>query len=189
MNAIPVDFIMRQKVGGIHLNFFIVEQFPIVPIEFYDSTLINHIAPHAIELTYTNWDLKPFAEDVLIEIGPEKWDKWFPNNPIVKGVPQPFKWDGKRRLQLRCELDAIYAHLYGISKDDLEYILDTFPIVKRKDEAKYGKYKTKDLILDYYDRYLGLVELVNKEMKPAIMGQLEGHKELLGPVNKRVKTI
>ncbi|WP_229392057.1 hypothetical protein [Methanosarcina sp. DH2] len=71
----------------------------------------------------------------------------------MEGVPQPFKWDEERRLNLRCELDAVYAHLYGISKDDLDYILRTFPIVKRKDEAKYGVYRTKDLIMEYYAKY------------------------------------
>lgn len=153
VNAMPVDFITRQKVGGIHLNFFIVEQFPIIPIELYDFNSIDKIVPSAIELIYTAWDLKPFAEDILKEIGPEKWNEWFPENPLVDGVPQPFRWDEERRLQLRCELDAVYAHLYGISKDDLDYILGTFPIAKRKDEAKYGTYRTRDLILEYYEKY------------------------------------
>ena len=30
--------------------------------------------------------------------------------------------------------------------------MDTFPIVKRKDEAKWGDYRTKRVILDIYDR-------------------------------------
>ncbi len=101
---------------------------------------------------------KPFAEDVLEEIGTEKWNEWFPENPLVDGIPQPFRWDEERRLQLRCELDAVYAHLYGISKDDLDYILGTFPIVKRKDEGKYGVYRTRDLILKYYEKYEGIVK-------------------------------
>jgi hypothetical protein len=29
--------------------------------------------------------------------------------------------------------------------------MDTFPIVKRKDEAKYGDYRTKRVILEIYD--------------------------------------
>lgn len=62
----------------------------------------------------------------------------------MDGVPQPFKWDEERRLQLRCELDTVYAHLY--------YILGTFPIVKRKDDVKYEVYRTKDLILEYYEK-------------------------------------
>ena len=34
---------------------------------------------------------------------------------------------------MRCELDALYFHLYGIARDDVDYIMETFPIVKRKD--------------------------------------------------------
>ena len=179
LNCIPFDYLVRQKMGGTNLNYFITKQLPVIPADCYSSNIIYLLAPRAIELTYTAWDLKPFAEDILIEIGPEKWNEWFPDNQFVGGVPQPFKWNEERRLQLRCELDAIYAHLYGISKDDLEYILGTFPIVKRKDEAKYGTYKTKDLILAYYDRYLGLVEPVNKEMTPAILDYSEEYKELV----------
>jgi hypothetical protein len=47
-----------------------------------------------------------------------------------------------------CELDAAYFHLYGIARDDTEYILDTFPIVRRKDIAKY---RTQRVILEIYD--------------------------------------
>jgi len=64
----------------------------------------------------------------------------------------PFRWDEDRRAIIRAELDALFFHLYGISREDADYILDTFPIVKRKDEAKYGTYHTKDLILSIYDR-------------------------------------
>lgn len=153
VNSMPFDYLLRKKMGGTSLGYFILKQLPIYGPKNYDSKLIDQIAPKAIELTYTAWDLKPFAENILEEIGPEKWKEWFPENPLVNGVPQPFKWDEERRLNLRCELDAVYAHLYGISKDDLDYILGTFPIAKRKDEAKYGTYRTRDLILEYYEKY------------------------------------
>jgi hypothetical protein len=84
------------------------------------------------ELTYTAWDMEPFARD-LGDDGP------------------PFRWDEERRALLRAELDAAYFHLYGIERDDVDYILDAFPIVKRKDEAKFGEYRTKRLILEIYD--------------------------------------
>jgi hypothetical protein len=64
----------------------------------------------------------------------------------------PFQWDEDRRAVIRAELDALFFHLYGLDRDDTAYILDTFPIVKRKDEEKYGTYRTKDLILAEYDR-------------------------------------
>ena len=51
---------------------------------------------------------------------------------------------------LRAELDAAFFHLYGISANDLDYILDTFHIVRRSDEKAYGEYRTKKLILKIY---------------------------------------
>ncbi len=63
----------------------------------------------------------------------------------------PFRWDPERRFLLRCELDAAYFHLYGIARDDVDYIMDTFPIVRRKDEAAHGEYRTKRVILEIYD--------------------------------------
>ncbi|MGI8824367.1 MAG: hypothetical protein ACR2JC_01750 [Chloroflexota bacterium] len=63
----------------------------------------------------------------------------------------PFRWDVERRCQLRCELDAAYFHLYGIARDDVEYIMSTFPIVERHDVKNHGEYRTKRVILEIYD--------------------------------------
>ena len=67
----------------------------------------------------------------------------------------------KERFQLQCELDAIYAHLYGLEKDEMDYIMETFPIVKRKDIAKYGSYRTKETILQLYDEFVWVREEMN----------------------------
>jgi hypothetical protein len=64
---------------------------------------------------------------------------------------RPFLWDGPRRQLLRCELDAIFFHQYSFDRSDVNYIMDTFPIVKRKDMQQYGTFRTKDLILQIYD--------------------------------------
>ncbi len=131
---------MRQKVGGTSLSFFIVKQLPVLlPIHYQGTckwdnraSLAAWILPRALELTYTAWDLEAFAKDCGYD-GP------------------PFRWNEKRRFLLRCELDAAYFHLYGIARDDVDYIMETFPIVKRKDEKKYGDYRTKRVILEIYD--------------------------------------
>ena len=85
-----------------------------------------------LELTFTSWDLQPFAQDC-----------GYDGLPIV--------WDEARRFLLRCELDAAYFHLYGIKRDDVDYVMETFPIVKRKDETEHGEYRTKRVILEIYD--------------------------------------
>jgi hypothetical protein len=166
-NSFVVDYATRQKLAGGNMNFFIVNQLPIFPPNSYESacrwsegSLRAWILPRALELTYTAWDLEPFALDC----------GW--SDP-------PFRWDDERRFLLRCELDAAFFHLYlpaeanggwrlaeGEAAADLarlesnfqtprsavEYIMDTFPIVRRRDEEKHqGDYLTKRVILEIYD--------------------------------------
>ena len=57
--------------------------------------------------------------------------------------------DEEERRHLRARLDALYFHLYGLTREDAGYILDTFPIVRREDEAKFGTYRTRDMVLGY----------------------------------------
>ncbi len=92
----------------------------------------SFLLPRVLELVYTAWDMQPLAQDCG-----------------YTGLP--FRWYAERRFLLRCELDAAFFHLYGISRDDAAYILDTFPIVRRKDEKKHGEYRTKRVILEIYD--------------------------------------
>jgi hypothetical protein len=139
LNSFVADYAARQKVGGQHLNFFIVEQLPILPPETYERKwhtvkVGDFISETVLELSYTAHDLKGLAADLGFE-GP------------------PFVWDEERRLHLKCRLDAMYFHLYGLTREEAGEILETFPIVKRQDEAKYGKFRTKELILGYHAAY------------------------------------
>ncbi|MFT7841106.1 N-6 DNA methylase [Saccharothrix sp. BKS2] len=131
-SSFVLDYACRPKVGGVHLNIFILQQIPILTPQQIRLHRC-YIAPRVMELTVTSRELCQFAFDIS-----EKGD--------------PFVWDEGRRAVIRAELDALFFHLYGIERDKVDYILDTFPIVKRKDEAKYGTYRTKELILAEYDR-------------------------------------
>ena len=133
MQLFAFDYVVRQKVGGTHLNFYLVKQLPVIPPHTYTPALLDFITPRVLELTYTAWDLQPFARDLGYE-------------------GAPFVWDDQRRFLMRCELDALYFHLYGIERADVDYIMETFPIVKRKDEAAHGEYRTKRVILEFYDQ-------------------------------------
>ncbi|MFJ9482144.1 Eco57I restriction-modification methylase domain-containing protein [Streptomyces mirabilis] len=132
LSSHALDFASRQKVGGTHLAFFTVKQLPL-PTPAQLSPHSPFIAPRVLELTYTTTDMKGFATN-------------------LSDTGTPYRWDQDRRQRIRAELDALFFHLYGISREDADYILDTFPIVRRKDEAKYGSYRTKELILAEYDR-------------------------------------
>lgn len=72
----------------------------------------------------------------------------------------PFRWDEIRRFMLRSELDAAYFHLYGVGRDDVNYIMDTFSIIRQRDLEIYGEYRTKRIILEIYDEMGDVVEVV-----------------------------
>lgn len=184
-NSFVFDFCARQKLGGVNLTYTVIKQLPILPPSVLDRplpfpwepnnsplaprhtppTISDFIRPRVLELTYTARDLKPFADDLGY------------NGP-------PFRYDPERRFLLRCELDALFFHLYLPSEPDgswrratgdwavvnespdefaelkqlfptprdaVSYILDQFPIVRRKDEERFGEYRTRRVILEIYD--------------------------------------
>jgi hypothetical protein len=145
LSSLVVDFVARQKVGGLNLAAFIVEQLPILPPDFYTDARLAFIVPRVLELTYTSHSIAPFARDLGYD-GP------------------PFNWDEDRRAQLRAELDAWYARAYGLTRDELRYILDpadvkgadypseTFRVLKKNEIAEYGEYRTARLVLQAWDR-------------------------------------
>ncbi len=170
LNCLVTDYAARQKVGGTHITYNLLKQFPIFPPEWWESESgIDHgfrslgwILPRVLELVYTAIDFAPLAQDFGY-------------------AGHPFSWDEARRFEIRCELDAAFFHLYlsgeasgewrkadGETPDQLAelcrhfptsrhavaFILDQFPIVRLKDEKAYGQYRTKERILEIYDAML-----------------------------------
>jgi hypothetical protein len=194
-NSFVFDYCARQKIGGTHLSDYVLRQLPVpAPARFREpcmweihhsimpsaseavgslesqqsseqsansteasrragraSCLYDWLLPRVLELTYTAWDLKGFAEDCGYD-------------------GAPFQWNEHRRFLLRCEMDALFFHLYlgsaqewarqspalceafSAPRDALSYILETFPIFKKRDEKKYdGNYRTKVVIIEIYD--------------------------------------
>ena len=135
LNTFCFDYIARQKVQGTHLTWYTVEQLPVIAPAAYDrkfgkTTARALVRDHVLKLTYTAHDMAPFARD-LGYTGP------------------PFIWDEEERRHLRARLDALYFHLYGIDREDAAYILSTFPIVQRQDQAAFNTYRTRNLIRAY----------------------------------------
>lgn len=145
LNSLVLDFITRSKLTYIHLSFFVVKQLSVLPPSTYTPIDIEFIAPRVLELIYTSQDMKPFAEDSNYN-------------------GEPFQWDEQRRAQLRAELDAYYAKLYGLTRDELRYILDpkevrgedfpgeTFRVLKEKECKQFGEYRTRRLVLEAWDQ-------------------------------------
>jgi hypothetical protein len=148
LSSLVCDFLARQRVGGTNLTLSILRQLPILPPDAYCQAAIDFIRLRVIELTYTSHDLKPWAEDLGYD-GP------------------PFRFDPERRALLRAELDAFYAHLYGLNRDELRYILDpadvmgpdypseTFRVLKNNELRQFGEYRTQRLVLEAWDRLFG----------------------------------
>jgi hypothetical protein len=140
LSSFALDYCARQKIGGLSLTFFIVRQLPVLKPDRYllaapwasDTTVRGWLLSRVLELTYTSCDLRSFAEECG-DLGP------------------PYLWNPERRFVLRSEIDAAYFHLYGISRGDAEYIMDTFPVVRDTEERAYREFRTKRAIIEAYD--------------------------------------
>lgn len=145
LNSLVYDFIARQKVGGTHLTYVYLKQFPTLRNEQYTPNDLDFIVPRVLELTYTNHNLESFAEDLGY-------------------TGEPFLFEPERRHHLKCELDAYYAKLYGLTRDELRYILDpadvmgedypseTFRVLKKKEINEFGEYRSRRFVLEAWDR-------------------------------------
>ena len=143
-SSLVFDYIVRQKLGGTNMTFSYVEQFPFLPPTAYSEQDLAYISQRVLELTYTSHSMKPLAKALGYE-------------------GEPFAWDEEHRAELKAELDAYYAKLYGLTREELAYILDptvkypkkcptvTFPGLRAKEEKKYGEYRTQRLVLAAFD--------------------------------------
>ncbi len=144
-NSLPLDWAARLSVGGVNMNFFILKQLPVLPPEAYlrqsgcRERYVLLVIPRVLELSYTSRDLQGFARGLGYE-------------------GEPFVWNEERRHRLRCELDAIYAEMYGLDRSDLEHILEapepgtSFPTLKSKEIKEFDEYRTKTYVLEAFDR-------------------------------------
>jgi hypothetical protein len=157
--SFALDYCARQKLGGANMTFGTATQLPVIsPSMIVDAGVgcpIRHILVRGIlELSAIADDMSPFSRDLWPE-----------------GDGAVFCYDPERRFEIRCELDAAFFHLYLGTADDwrakaspellkslptprdaVAYIMETFPIVKKKDIAAHGVYRTKERILALYDQ-------------------------------------
>jgi hypothetical protein len=147
-NSIVLDYLCRNKISQPSLTYGLIKQLPVIPPETYTQKDIEFISTRVAELVYTAWDMKPFAQDMGYN-------------------GEPFTWNPNRRALLRAELDAYYAKLYGLTRDELRYILDpsdvygsdfpseTFRVLKNNEIKQFGEYRTQRLVLEAWDRMFG----------------------------------
>ncbi|MBX5086720.1 N-6 DNA methylase [Rhizobium lentis] len=148
LSAISFDYAARQKIGGTTMNYFIYKQLPVLAPHQFSRNDRAFIMPRVRELTYTSYSMRPWAEN-------------------LGHMGSPFIFDAARRAELRAELDALFALKYGLSRDELRYVLDpadthgadypseTFRGLKRNEESALGEFRTCRLVLESYDRLSG----------------------------------
>jgi hypothetical protein len=135
------DYVARQKLSGPHMTYTVLKQVacpsPKVfaqPVAWQpELTLAEWVNPYVLELSYTSWRLKPYAD----ELGDDG---------------SPFRWDAERRALLRADLDAAFLHVYGLAREEAEHVLDSFSVIRKYEERDHGEYRTKRLVLEAYDR-------------------------------------
>lgn len=174
LNSFILDYILRQKASGGNLNFYVFKQLPIsssssfaIECAWNLTTLLSRwISEYVLELTYAAWDLEPFAQDCGWNGPPFRWDEerrfllrceldaaFF---HLYLAGDENGEWRVAKKEE-GCPCDETPEQLAELKKHfptprhAVDYIMDTFPIVKRRDEATHGYYRTKDTILDIYD--------------------------------------
>ena len=157
LSSLVLDFVLRQKVQGQNLNWFILEQLPVIPLTRFDDPLpaaftaaarqaalmnghharpsiADFVIPQVLALSYTAHDLAPFARDL--------------GYVDAQGqVLPPVVWNDEQRRERLAALDALFFWLYGLDADDADYVLSQFPIVREQDERAFGRFRTRDDVL------------------------------------------
>ena len=175
LSSFVCDYVARMKIGGTNLNFFITKQITVPsPRVFEQRTPWSHnresvrdwLLPRVLELTYTTWELESFASDCGWTGPPFRWDEerrfllrceldaaFF---HLYLTADQRCHWrpirqvGGNRHIETPEHLGELLSH-FPTPRDAVDYIMDTFPIIRRKDENRCGDFRTKCLILDIYD--------------------------------------
>lgn len=139
LNSLAFDFVLRQKLQGQTINWFILEQLPVIaPARFEEAIggirIADFVREQVLHLSYTAHDLAPFARDL--------------GYVDARGqVLPPVIWDEDDRRRRMAALDGLFMHLYGLDEEDAQYILGTFPIVREQDERACGHFRTRDDVL------------------------------------------
>ena len=156
LSSLPIDYIVRNKLGGTNLSYGYVEQLPVIGPEGYVDADLKFILTRFVELVYTANDMKR-VYDAIVASYPDTDLR----DPNLRG--RPFSYDPQRRANLICELDAYHAYKLGFTRDELLTILDSsrgeaaypsesFRGLRDAEIKEFGEYRTQRLVLEAWDR-------------------------------------
>lgn len=179
LSSLVVDYVARSKIGGTNFNYFIMKQIPVLAPESYSMKDLEFIVPRVMLLTYSAEDMVEWAKALwqdsslkmrlkMLQLNDERntgiTDEKFVDRDFTEAFLPPYIFDDAKRAVLRAELDAYYARLYGLTRTELQYILEpqsvmgedypseTFRVLKDNEIAKYGEYRTQRLVLEAWDK-------------------------------------
>jgi hypothetical protein len=159
-NSLTFDFVTRNRVGGITLNWFIVEELPIPKL--IPAPTAVRLALNAARLTFVH---RRFAPEWLglkylcPDLESKQWKHWW---AVTEAD----------RLRLRVETDALCAYLYGLSPEDFDWIVKEcqLPVEKVRDRQVASGLDPKgfwrlDKELDPRERLTNLVAAAFRALK------------------------
>ena len=161
-SSMVIDWISRCKLGGVNFNFFAMSQLPALPPSAYTEEDIAFIVPRVLELTYTSYSLKPWAE-------------------ALGHDGEPFVYDEARRGVLKAELDVFFAKKYGLTEEEFRYILDpkdvkgenfpseSFRTLRDDEISRFGEYRTRRLALEAWsEQELASIDTYVRQAAPFV---------------------
>ena len=111
LNSFAYDFALRRRCGGINLNWFVIEETSIPKVS--DELSGDFLAHHVTRLTFTH------------PMFTLEWLHLRQNVQGLDGTPWMSHWaiTVNERLRTRCMIEAVVAELYGLSLEDMQFIL------------------------------------------------------------------
>jgi hypothetical protein len=181
LSSIVFDYITRQKINWTNMSTYFVKQFPVLTFDQIPYAIKSSIIERVAELCYFNHDLDGWmyelwnddemTDDIrtdllvrLAECNNLNFDSGQLTTPDFS-LMSPYIYNEKRRAVAQAELDAIFAHLYGLTTEELHYILDpedvcgkgcineTFRVLRDNEIRQYGEYRTKRLVLEAWNKF------------------------------------
>jgi len=140
-NSFTFDFILRQSLGGANLNKYILKQLPMpTPTEFSKKTVdANGVREDLDDFLINRTRRLVWTSHSLDGLGNQG------------GMEGPVSWNDDKRAEWKAEINAAIAHIYGVSRPDFKFILEEFDVLKQKEVAEFGRYKTKVKTLEAFD--------------------------------------
>lgn len=141
-NSFCEDYLTRKRVA-LHVSISVLDSLPFPRLSL-DHPVVRRLARLALRLTCTSQEMTAY------------WNAMAPLGLCEaiddKNTPPGFA-DPEQRAAARAEIDAVVARtLFDLSFDELAAILDTFPVLRRREEKTYGEFRTKRLVLEWYGK-------------------------------------